>query len=706
MFPASGPYNTMNSHNAPYWETMRRNEPLSSSSFAFDSYTTGSPSLRDSTQDASWSSPRFPSPAVGLASNWSPQTQFWVYLDPNGVVQGPFPATAMQTWYEQQYLYSELLLRPEEETEFRPLHVYLAEVGDIARPFLVPPRRYVRQRAPLSKSSSAVGSPLVSASNSPRPAAAAAHAEASSTLPAPSLPVSAASNVSADDIATTMRVMTQLQSALQVAATDDQTAQIIQSVLASSLPHVNAAGLQAILSAMQAQAAADAASASQAQERLDTHAAPSTVAPDTPTTAPPASSLSSSDPPTSLSISPVPFDSVPPSSDELGSVSTRDSSEPAIEQAPATSTKKMSRKDKKVADKAGKKEEAPMVPAPEPEATSPASGEAETEAPKKAAEAEASVPALDTKTPAAKPKPAPWANMPAQTSASSTPSLRDILEAEQRERSAQDVKIRAANSAALAKAMAQMQVSSTSTATARPAGAAWSLPKATPAKSLSQIQEEESARAAKEKASQVSRPTAYSNSAARAPAETGWVKVVSHGKTAPASTKSAPAAKPVSASVPSRPPALSSVPFSSYAPPPVPAPAPAPAAQDEDGWVTKKSKHQVRRDALSQMNDAIPRPTGTAAGIAAPRRVLAPSNSPQPPSAEFLQYCRTQLKGLRANVDDFIEMLLSFPLNPSPEVNDIIAEAVYANSSTLNGRQFASDFVTRRKADAYRAVTL
>ncbi|WFD21595.1 hypothetical protein MEQU1_000250 [Malassezia equina] len=503
-----------------------------------------------------------------------------------------------------------------------------------------------------------------------------------------------------------MRVMTQLQSALRVAATDDQTAQIIQSVLASSLPHVNAAGLQAILSAMQAQAAADAASASQAQERLDTHAAPSTVAPDTPTTAPQASSLSSSDPSTSLSISPVPFDSVPPSSDELGSVSTWDSSEPAFEQAPAASKKKISRKDKKVADKAGKKEEAPMVPAPEPEATSPASGEAETEAPKKAPEAEASAPAPETKTPAAKPKPAPWANMPAQTSASSTPSLRDILEAEQRERSAQDVKIRAANSAALAKAMAQMQVSSTSTATARPAGAAWSLPKATPAKSLSQIQEEESARAAKEKASQVSRPNAYSNSAARAPAETGWVKVVSHGKTAAASTKSAPAAKPASASVPSRPPALSSVPFSSYAPPPVPAPAPAPAAQDEDGWVTKKSKHQVRRDALSQMNDAIPRPTGTAAGIAAPRRVSAPSNSPQPPSAEFLQYCRTQLKGLRANVDDFIEMLLSFPLNPSPEVNDIIAEAVYANSSTLNGRQFASDFVTRRKADAYRAVTL
>lgn len=707
MFPASGPYNSMNNYNVPYWETMRKNEIMPSSSFAFDSYGTGSPSLRDTTPDASWSSPRFQSPGVAVAANWSPQTQFWVYLDPNGVVQGPFPATAMQAWYEQQYLYSELLLRPEEETEFRPLHVYLAEVGNITKPFLVPPRRFARQRTSVSKPASAVGSPLVSASNSPRPAPTAVQAEPDSVLSAPNQQGSAASNVSPDDIATTMRVMTQLQSALEVAATDDQTAQIIQSVLTSSLPHANAAGLQAILAAMQAQAAADAVSASQAQERLDTHTAPSTAASDTPNVAPKVSSLPPSDA-TASSVPPVATDSAPPSN-EQGSTSTRGAAVPSLEQAQSTGTKKNSSKDRKVVEKTPRNDEAPAMPAPELAVSA-----LEAEAPQKTAEAHSSLPAPETKAPAAKPKPAPWANVPAQNSASSAPSMRDILEAEQRERSAQDVKIRAANSAALAKAMAEMQVSSAPAAASRPAGAAWSMPKATPTKSLSQIQAEESARAAKEKASQATRPSAYSSSAARAPAETGWVKVVSHGKSAPAS-KSAPAAKPSSApaakpaaapaAVPSRPPALSSVPFSSYVAPPVSAPAPAPVEQDEDGWVTKKSKHQVRRDALSQMNDAIPRPTGSAAGVT-PRRVSGPSTSPLPPSAEFLQYCRTQLKGLRANVDDFIEMLLSFPLNPSPDVNDIIAEAVYANSSTLNGRQFAADFVARRKADAYRAVTL
>lgn len=57
-------------------------------------------------------------------------------------------------------------------------------------------------------------------------------------------------------------------------------------------------------------------------------------------------------------------------------------------------------------------------------------------------------------------------------------------------------------------------------------------------------------------------------------------------------------------------------------------------------------------------------------------------------------------------VDEFLDMLLSFPLNPSPDVEEIIAEAVYANSKMLDGRRFATDFLVRRKKDAFRAVAL
>jgi PERQ amino acid-rich with GYF domain-containing protein len=57
-------------------------------------------------------------------------------------------------------------------------------------------------------------------------------------------------------------------------------------------------------------------------------------------------------------------------------------------------------------------------------------------------------------------------------------------------------------------------------------------------------------------------------------------------------------------------------------------------------------------------------------------------------------------------VDDFIQMLLTFPIDPPassrPEVLEIISDSVYANSSTLDGRRFAQEFFTRRKADAAR----
>ena len=45
-------------------------------------------------------------------------------------------------------------------------------------------------------------------------------------------------------------------------------------------------------------------------------------------------------------------------------------------------------------------------------------------------------------------------------------------------------------------------------------------------------------------------------------------------------------------------------------------------------------------------------------------------------------------------------MLLSFPLDPDPSTVEIISDLIYASSTTLDGRRFASEFVSRRKADA------
>ncbi|CAG8515719.1 17473_t:CDS:2 [Gigaspora margarita] len=76
-------------------------------------------------------------------------------------------------------------------------------------------------------------------------------------------------------------------------------------------------------------------------------------------------------------------------------------------------------------------------------------------------------------------------------------------------------------------------------------------------------------------------------------------------------------------------------------------------------------------------------------------------STPRPPSEEFLKWCRNALRGLNnVNVDEFIHVLLTFPLDPPPETVEIIQESIYANSPTLDGRRFADEFIKRRKADA------
>ena len=45
-------------------------------------------------------------------------------------------------------------------------------------------------------------------------------------------------------------------------------------------------------------------------------------------------------------------------------------------------------------------------------------------------------------------------------------------------------------------------------------------------------------------------------------------------------------------------------------------------------------------------------------------------------------------------------MLLSFPLDPDASTIEIISDTIYTNSTTLDGRRFASEFIAKRKADA------
>ncbi|KAG8688102.1 hypothetical protein FRC09_013104 [Ceratobasidium sp. 395] len=91
---------------------------------------------------------------------------------------------------------------------------------------------------------------------------------------------------------------------------------------------------------------------------------------------------------------------------------------------------------------------------------------------------------------------------------------------------------------------------------------------------------------------------------------------------------------------------------------------------------------------------------------AASSSAVVAEDAPVPPSLDFLKWLKEALKGLNGvNVEEFMQMLLSFPLDPSPTVIEIISDSVYANSSTLDGRRFAAEFCQKRKLDAAAART-
>ncbi|KAK9387103.1 hypothetical protein V1515DRAFT_602897 [Lipomyces mesembrius] len=102
--------------------------------------------------------------------------------------------------------------------------------------------------------------------------------------------------------------------------------------------------------------------------------------------------------------------------------------------------------------------------------------------------------------------------------------------------------------------------------------------------------------------------------------------------------------------------------------------------------VTTAPMTTVRRTVSTPVNTATAsRKTG----------VVKPSVS----ADEFFKWCRSTLQGVNSgvNAEELLTMLLSLPL-AGPETVEIIADTVYANSTTMDGRRFAEEFVKRRKA--------
>ncbi|KAF7367313.1 GYF domain-containing protein [Mycena sanguinolenta] len=110
--------------------------------------------------------------------------------------------------------------------------------------------------------------------------------------------------------------------------------------------------------------------------------------------------------------------------------------------------------------------------------------------------------------------------------------------------------------------------------------------------------------------------------------------------------------------------------------------------------------------AASSTSTSVPRANGVAAARPAPAPAKAPTprveDYPATASHEFVRWLSDSLKGLNnsVNVEEIMSMLLSFPLDPDQSTVELISDLIYANSTTLDGRRFAAEFVSKRKADA------
>jgi hypothetical protein len=67
-----------------------------------------------------------------------PDRMRWLYVDPQGQVQGPFSGLEMHDWYKASFFEVDLPVKKVEDAEFEPLGQLIRRIGNSREPFLVP----------------------------------------------------------------------------------------------------------------------------------------------------------------------------------------------------------------------------------------------------------------------------------------------------------------------------------------------------------------------------------------------------------------------------------------------------------------------------------------------------------------------------------------------------------------------------------------
>ncbi|KAG9223155.1 hypothetical protein CCMSSC00406_0000156 [Pleurotus cornucopiae] len=166
-------------------------------------------------------------------------------------------------------------------------------------------------------------------------------------------------------------------------------------------------------------------------------------------------------------------------------------------------------------------------------------------------------------------------------------------------------------------------------------------------------------------------------------------------ETAAAALKRGYAESTTKATSPAQPPAQASNAWSVVGPSGKAVPGAAPARPP----ITPAASHAPAAPAPTPRPNGITTTRPSAASVAKAASKI--DDYPVNPSHDFLKWLSDSLKGLSStvNVEEIMQMLLSFPLDPDPSTTEIISDLIYAHSTTLDGRRFSAEFISKRKAD-------
>ncbi|KAL2264212.1 hypothetical protein VTK26DRAFT_488 [Humicola hyalothermophila] len=112
----------------------------------FSTAEQGQPGLTATSQPQSFpagASSSFPSNQAGaeptaVRTMVMPDRMRWVYLDPQGTMQGPFSGLEMNDWYKANFFTPDLRVKRLEDPDFEPLGQLIRRIGNSREPFLVP----------------------------------------------------------------------------------------------------------------------------------------------------------------------------------------------------------------------------------------------------------------------------------------------------------------------------------------------------------------------------------------------------------------------------------------------------------------------------------------------------------------------------------------------------------------------------------------